>query len=149
MALYSQFRGRDRFHGAIPVSDVMVRKKDYVIGRSMPGLTITAPTVAIGTAATGNFTSAGTGVFELGSAGTITLTGHGLGTAKEVYFCNAGASTAKALPLGCTAFAHYYTHTRGYAADTFTVGTSPTGTAGTQCNFTGTSGTHTVWKSNV
>jgi hypothetical protein len=85
---------------------------------------------------------------DLGSAGTVSFPdGHTMGTARELYFCNT-AGTTKALPLGVTAFTHYYVSTRGYSSTSFTVGTSPTGTAGTQINFTGTAGTHSVWMSN-
>ena len=148
MALYSQFKGRTRFHGKIGVSDEVVRLKDYVC--SLYPDVLVKSVVGVnsgGTGATGNYSSAGTGAFTLGSAGTITLVGHALGTAHEVYFCNT-AGTTKALPTGLVAFTHYYVSTRGYMDNSFTVGTSATGTAGTQINFTGTAGTHSIWKKN-
>lgn len=91
----------------------------------------------------GGFQSAGTAEMTIGSAGTVSWN-NTLGTAREIYFCNT-AGTTKAMPTGVTPFKHYYTHTRGYSSTSFTFGTSPTGTAGTQINLTGTSGTHTLW----
>lgn len=113
----------------------------------------TAGTLAIGsvgtisgTAAVGAYTLAGTCAMALGTPGTSTLVGHALGTAREVYFC--GTYGTCVLPTGVTAFTHYYVTTRGYTDDVFTIGTSNTGTAGTQLNFSGVAGTHMLWTKN-
>lgn len=129
--------------GTAGTTDESAWRKSALVSLSVPAV----PSVS-GTATTGSYTFAGTCSMALGSQGTCGLTAHGLGTAREVYFCST-AGTTKALPTGPTAFQHYYVSTRGYTDDTFTVGTSATGTAGTQLNFTGTAGTHMLWSKNL
>jgi hypothetical protein len=92
----------------------------------------------------GTFYFAGTVAMALGSAGTVTPDAGTYGTGREIYFCST-AGTSKAMPTGPVAFMHYFISTRGYSSTSFTFGTSPTGTAGTQINFTGTAGTHMMW----
>jgi hypothetical protein len=96
----------------------------------------------------GTFYYAGTVVMQLGSAGTVKLDEAGFdctfGTGREVYFCNT-AGTTKAIPNGPFPFTHYWINTRGYSSTSFTYGTSPVGTAGTQINHAGTAGTHMFW----
>lgn len=144
---FMTFRGKQRFSRNIGYSEEVVRLKDMVI--SKPPLQLLVPVVPTlsCTASTGDYTFAGTCAMALGSAGTSTLIGHGLGTGREIYFCST-AGTTQAIPLGPTAFTHYYVSTSGYSDDTFTVGTSASGTAGTQINFTGTAGTHMLWSKN-
>lgn len=125
--------------------------------RWKPATNVAITTVTVGnTAGTGGtastawsggiFSSAGTAEMTIGSAGTVSWA-NTLGRGQELYFCST-AGTTKAMPTGVTAFAHYYAHTRGSSATSFTFGTSPTGTAGTQINLTGTTGTHSLWIRN-
>ena len=153
---YAQFRGRDRHQQNIGVSDQILRKRDIfpVIASSLD-CAIGSSGTMVSTAGTGwkstagtngtasTFYFAGTVELALGSAGTV-KTDSTYGTAREIYFCNT-AGTTKAVPTGITPFGHYYISTRGYSSTSFTFGTSPTGTAGTQVNCTGTSGTHMLW----
>jgi hypothetical protein len=153
--IYGQATRRGRIFQS-PDGDVCNITSEYVKAVSgttgtgiqvVPISSLSAPSGTHSTAWSGGmFASAGTCELAIGSAGTVGYA-NTLGTAREIYFCNT-AGTSKAMPTGMTAFVHYYVSTRGYSSTSFTFCTSPTGTAGTQQNLTGTTGTHSLWIKN-
>lgn len=133
--------------------DGNVTSTSGIFGTGTTAVISDASTIGIGTQcvdfSAGTFYSAGTFVMALGSAGTVKCTGgagsNTFGTGREIYFCSTGGTGSRLLPNGPSAFIHYFINTRGYSATSFTFGTSPVGTGGTQINCAGTVGTHRLW----